>query len=424
MNNSVADRCVYNPGDCIDHRYTVVKTLGEGSFGAVYMVKRDGQTFALKLLRLWEVPPSIRKDLENRFELEYKIGQIGCNNLVHSLKYGNVGGNPYIVMEFCPGGDLTPLLGSNDSRIPSICHHVLIGLQAMHAMGYVHRDLKPENVLFKTNDVVALTDFGIAGDRDHNMTGTNWLGRPLQPFGTYAYMSPEQANRARGGVTKDFTTDIWSFGVMTYELLMGKEQYPFGRLESHNELAEYQRRAKKGLWDKEKLSAVRNADQWIRVLEGCLVPDYKHRLQNATEVMRLLPCEQWIDEPHPQPTQPSRKSKSYRLRVLESEKEYDLNKLKECFGMTLTVGRDADNAITLLVDADSYVSRKHCVLEWVASANAWMIRDGQLDKVTQEWLGSTNGTTVNSISVNRSGRVLMPGDKVSIGEITLIFETT
>ena len=92
----MVDRCDYKIGECIDNRYTVSKVLGEGSFGKVYRVKDyEGHDYALKLLRLWEVPPEIRKPLMARFEMEFRTGQIDCEYLVRSLDYGVVGGNPY-----------------------------------------------------------------------------------------------------------------------------------------------------------------------------------------------------------------------------------------------------------------------------------------------------------------------------------------
>lgn len=428
MDNSVADRCVYSPGDCIDYKYTVIKTLGEGSFGAVYMVESGRQKLALKLLRLWEVPPGIRKDLMERFEMEYKIGQIDCDYLVHSIGRGNIGGNPYIVMEFCTGGDLKPLLGTNDSRIPTVCRQILTGLGALHAREYVHRDLKPENVLFKASGVAALTDFGIAGDKNRRMTEFNILGKPLQIFGTYAYMSPEQAGRARGGVTKDATTDIWSFGVLTYQLLTG--EYPFGRCETHDDLPNYLEKAKKGLWDKEKLyRKVQNADLWLRVIDGCLQPKLKLRFQNVEEVIQVLPHEQRghsFLEPEPQKTRPSgSRFTNYRLCSLYEGHQgdiYDLNKLRAQKGVLLTMGRDPSNSICIQTRDDSFVSRRHCVLEWIASAKLWMIRDGQQDEHSHQWQDSTNGTAVNSLHVNRSGVVLRPGDMITIGEATFKFE--
>ena len=99
MNNRTVDRCDYNVGEYINNRYRVSQTLGEGSFGKVYRVTDSAsKDYALKLLRLWEVPPEIRKPLMERFEMEFKTGQIDCDYLVRSLDYGTVGGNPYICL--------------------------------------------------------------------------------------------------------------------------------------------------------------------------------------------------------------------------------------------------------------------------------------------------------------------------------------
>ena len=289
MNNRTVDRCDYNVGEYINNRYRVSQTLGEGSFGKVYRVTDSAsKDYALKLLRLWEVPPEIRKPLMERFEMEFKTGQIDCDYLVRSLDYGTVGGNPYIVMEYCSGGDLTPYLGSGSSKIPLICQQILIGLHALHTRGKVHRDLKPENVLFKSNGIAALTDFGIAGDRNKRMTERNIFGKPNQIFGTYAYMPPEQVNRMRGEATVLPTTDIFSFGVLAFQLLTGS--LPFGELSSHNELALYQKRGKNGDWNRQKLTQLKHREQWQQLFAGCLNPDFKKRFQSVQEVLEHLPA--------------------------------------------------------------------------------------------------------------------------------------
>ena len=128
----------------------------------------------------------------------------------------------------------------------------------MHTRGKVHRDLKPENVLFKSNGIAALTDFGIAGDRNKRMTERNIFGKPNQIFGTYAYMPPEQVNRMRGEATVLPTTDIFSFGVLAFQLLTGS--LPFGELSSHNELALYQKRGKNGDWNRQKLTQLKRIE--------------------------------------------------------------------------------------------------------------------------------------------------------------------
>lgn len=424
----VVDRCDFKPGDVIDNRYSVRKTLGEGSFGVVYLVEDGrGNKYALKLMRLWEVPAEIRQPLMDRFEMEFKTGQIDCDNLVRSIANGVVGGNPFIVMEFCPGGDLEPYLGKPDSRTPQICQDILTGLNALHARGKVHRDLKPENVLFKENGKAALTDFGISGDRTHRMTQRNIFGKPNQIFGTYAYMPPEQATRARGGATVLPTTDIFSFGVLVFQLLTG--QLPFGSLESHNELAEYQKRGKDGIWNRGLLNNVPNGQQWSRLIDGCLKPDFKERLQTVEEVLRLIP--QQAGGYHREPVRmvqsyvPQQVTRGFQLRILQGEeygKTYNLSQMASTGQRILTVGRQLGNTIKIKSDFSDFISRFHCTMELDTNSRQWVIRDGQWQREARRWVNSSNGTYVNSKPVPQNGFYLSTGDIIAMGDVTMRFE--
>ncbi len=423
----VVDRCDFHSGDIVDNRYTVRKSLGEGSFGAVYLVEdARGGKYALKLLRLWEVPAEIRQPLMDRFEMEFRTGQIDCDNLVRSLAFGTVGGNPYIIMEYCPGGDLEPLLGKAGVRTTPICQDILVGLNALHERGKVHRDLKPENVLFKQNGKAALTDFGIAGDRTHRMTQRNIFGKPNQIFGTYAYMPPEQAARARGGATVLPTTDIFSFGVLLFQLLTN--QLPFGTLESHNDLAEYQKRGKDGIWNRAALQSLPDAQRWAQVIEGCLNPDFKQRLQSVGDVLRLLPQSQTGYAPQPvrmaQAYAPQQLTRGYQLRILQGEeygKVYNLSLMASQGRRLLTIGRQQGNAVYIKSDFSDFMSRFHCTIE-AADSGQWTIRDGQWRSDYRQWVNSSNGTYVNSTPVGPNGFYLKAGDIIAIGDVTLRFE--
>lgn len=405
----IVERCVFETGDVINNLYTVRKTLGEGSFGAVYQVTdQRGQPYALKLLRLWEVPSDTRQPLTERFEKEYQTGQIDCENLVRSIDYDSVGGNPYIVMEFCSGGDLNPMLGNCEDQAPRICQDILNGLHALHARKIVHRDLKPENVLFKENGKAALTDFGIVGDRLHRMTQLSLFGKPDQVFGTYAYMPPEQANRARGGATVMPTTDIFSFGVLAYQLLTG--HLPFGQLESHNDLVDYQKRGKEGLWHRSVLNKLHDGQQWMKLIEGCLQPDFKLRIQAVEEVIRQLP--KGVEH-------------SYLLKVVKGEEPgrvYNLSQLFNSQGSNLTVGRQQGNAVVIRSERDNLMSRFHCTIEANTGHRQWKIRDGHLQQDQQRWVASRNGTKVNGRSIPQSGFYLKSGDTIIIGDAVLKFE--
>lgn len=422
----IPERCDCHPDDVVASRYVVEKVLGEGSFGVVYKVKDlDGRLWAMKLLRLWDVPSTIRQPLVSRFEMEYKTSCISSRNLVHSSDYGFFKGNPFIVMEFCDGGDLSKFVGDRNAPLSKIARDVLTGLNDLHVNGKVHRDLKPENVLFKGDGTAVLTDFGISGDRNKRMTEKNIFGKPTQIFGTYAYMPPEQVCPARGNSTVLPTTDIYSFGVMMYQLITG--ELPFGKLENQNDLVYYQKRGKAGDWDKKKLLSVPNGNVWYNLISKCLVPDLKQRIQSAMDAMALVPnlyetapCKQ------SEPLHASVQSEKSKLRVMQGKqfgKEYDLNELvQEAGRKVLTVGREDTNSIVIVDYDESYVSRRHCSIEQIGKGY-WQIRDGQWDVENRMWKNSMNGTYVNSDSVTQNGRLLKSGDIITLGDVKLKLES-
>jgi serine/threonine protein kinase len=245
-------RCNLHIGDCIAQRYLIEEVVGKGTYGVVYKVKTENQhTYALKLLHLWDVHPEIRQALTDRFDMEFKTGKIRSPYLVQSVDHGFICGNPYIVMEYCPGGDVIKLMEKSEPDLVKIGRHVLYGLKELHRHGKVHRDLKPENVLMKADGDFVLTDFGISGDRNRRMTERNLFGKPKQIFGTYAYMPPEQIKPKRGDATILPTTDIFSFGVMMYQLITSV--LPFGRLDNESDLVWYLKNGREGVWDRNKL---------------------------------------------------------------------------------------------------------------------------------------------------------------------------
>lgn len=214
-------------GEVLAGKYSVVRVIGEGGMGVVYEGRHDrlGQRVAIKVLREEE-----RKNREvvARFEREARFAA--------KLKSANVArvtdvdlladGTPFMVMEYLEGVDLDFEL-SERGRLP-IAEAVGYVLQACsavaeaHALGIVHRDLKPHN-LFLTDDgdrrVVKLLDFGISKtttDEPDSVTLTrSSLGTPL-------YMSPEQIRSARNA---DQRSDLWSLGVILYELVTGRPPF-------------------------------------------------------------------------------------------------------------------------------------------------------------------------------------------------------
>lgn len=412
--------CDFTIGDTIAGKYRVVRCLGEGSFGKVYQVSDNtGNRYALKILKMWEVPKNLQDKIMARFDMEYETGRIDSPYLVHSYDHGIISGNPYILMEFCPNGDLSHLPPSTDWN--RVAHEVLFGLGALHRNGKVHRDLKPENVLLKDDGTSALTDFGISGDRNHRVTVMGNDGIPMQKFGTYAFMPPEQLNPEKGEATVLPTTDIFSFGVMLFLLLTG--ELPFGSLNNQNDLVIYTTRGRKGEWNRAALLG----SPFYKAIDGCLIPNYKQRLQSVDEVLNLLPSfyggpakpTTTIDEPD--------KIIGYLLRVMQGEeygKVYDLTRLIGNMNF-LTVGR-ADkfikNDVAITEDHSTYISRKHCTIEREQDGS-FKIRDGQRDIHSfSGWHRSTNGTFVNSAEASDKGYYLRNGDIISIGDVKMRFE--
>jgi len=218
-------------GAVLSRRWRLAQKLGEGGMGEVYAAAPvdGGPSVAVKLLRPEFLPePEVRA----RFLEEGRT----CIRLVHPnivrvLECAQAeDGSPYIVMELLEGVPLAAYT-SNGGRVPvaqavPILQGILAGLAAAHAAGVVHRDLKPDNV-FLTRDaqgafLAKLLDFGVAKVMDAaggmgNRTRTGAL------LGTPAYMSPEQIKNAKD---VDPRADLWSAGVMFYEMLTGRTAFP------------------------------------------------------------------------------------------------------------------------------------------------------------------------------------------------------
>lgn len=423
---AAVQRCQFSAGDTIDRQYRVERMLGEGSFGVVYAVSdRQGRLYALKLLKLWEVPADIRGSLLARFDMEFETGRIESQYLVRSISHGQTGGNPFIVMEYCPGGDLLQASGAGRMDLPKMATHVLLGLKALHNRGKVHRDLKPENVLIKGNGDFALTDFGISGDRNKRMTERNFRGKPKQIFGTYAYMPPEQLNPQRDATVLP-TTDIFSFGVMMYQLIVGT--LPFGPLESEGDLVPYIRRGKNGEWDRQALRTAEGGAEWYSLVEGCLVPRFQERLQTADAVLQYVPHTRGVQEVIQEERADFQKKivHGVLLRIMQGEeygRVYYLDNMLQSGSSILRMGRrdsGVANDIAITEEESSYISRKHCTLELDYDLGTWIVRDGQWDRYgTGGWRRSTNGTYVNSREVGQNGMPFSPGDIISIGDAKL-----
>ena len=427
----IAGRCHLQHGDTIGGRYIIERELGKGSFGTVYAAKDhiSLQYYAIKLLRLWEVPSVLRNPLMARFDMEYETSLIDSPYLVHSYDHGNVAGNPFIAMEFCPDGDLIGYARHHDIDYRTVARHVLHGLEALHNRGKVHRDLKPENVLVKPNKDFALTDFGISGDRNKRLTEMGFFGNPKQIFGTYAYMPPEQLNPKRNATVLP-TTDIFSFGVMMYQLITG--ELPFGSLEHESDLSSYLTSLRSGKWNSSLLNETYEGRQWNALISGCLEPQFEKRLSSTTEVLKYVPSGGIDNKEYnfDSPDYDTRIRNGVLLRIMQGDeygKVYRLDDMLYGNNNILTVGRldnGVHNDINIREANTSYISRFHCTLELNYQIGKWVVRDGQKRFFSSNtsgsiWRASTNGTYVNSREATENGLSFEPGDIISIGDTKL-----
>lgn len=200
-------------------RYEVVRLIGRGAMGAVYEARQIEleRRVALKIL-----PPELGANEEfiARFRREAHIlSRLQHPNLLalHDFGQGSAG-HWYFSMEFVAGGDLTarlrggPLPPSDVLHwVTEICH----ALDAAHAQGVIHRDIKPSNILLSADGAVKVADFGLAVPADRPEAR---LTRSGVAFGTFEYSSPEQA----AGLPIDPRSDLYSVGVLAYELLTGR----------------------------------------------------------------------------------------------------------------------------------------------------------------------------------------------------------
>src|SRR6266853_1317840 len=259
-----------SPGDKLSP-YEILAPIGKGGMGEVYRARdpRLNRDVAIKVSNA---------QFTERFTREARaIAALNHTNICHLY---DVGPN-YLVMEYVEGPDLRGPLDFNDA-LP-IVQQLVDGIEAAHEKNVVHRDLKPANIKITPEGVVKILDFGLAkameppassdGNPENSPTMTIGATQAGAILGTAAYMAPEQAK----GKAADKRSDIWSFGVILYEVLTGKRLFP-------------------GETAVEILAGVLNQELDIsaaprrvhKLLRWCLEKDRKDRLQSIGDARRLL----------------------------------------------------------------------------------------------------------------------------------------
>ncbi len=270
-------------GQAFGPRYHIIRALGAGGMGVVYQAWDDELqvAVALKVIRPEVLlDPGSAGEVERRFKRELVLArQVTHKHVVRIHDLGELDGIKYLTMPFVEGQNLADILKQDGKiavpRTIAIAKQLASGLTAAHEVGVVHRDLKPENIMIDADGGALIMDFGIS--RSIGSVGTaTALGAVM---GTLEYMAPEQAQ----GQAVDHRADIYSFGLVLYDMLTGR-----------------QRIARRDNAMSEMMSRMQHAPPSIRTLDShmpdaldhivskCLQTDPKARYQRTAELVADL----------------------------------------------------------------------------------------------------------------------------------------
>ena len=271
------------PGSDVSH-YRIIEKIGEGGMGVVYKAEdtKLDRTVALKFL-----PPHLLCDAGARARFEHEAKAASALNhpgisTIHEID--EVEGHCFIAMEFLEGGSLKGLLKAKDLSLKEILDLAIQigeGLHAAHESGVTHRDMKPDNIMLTKRGTAKITDFGLA-----KLRGVTRLTRTGTTLGTLRYMSPEQIQ----GKEVDQRSDVFSFGVVLYEMVTGNLPFKGEREEAvlysilneaPDPLARYRSDVPEGMQ---------------RIVDKVLAKDVSERYQHADELVADLKHEKRLLE--------------------------------------------------------------------------------------------------------------------------------
>jgi tetratricopeptide (TPR) repeat protein/tRNA A-37 threonylcarbamoyl transferase component Bud32 len=217
--------------------YRITRLVGRGGMGEVYEAEQDrtGRRVAVKVVR----PEMLSADLARRFEHEVRVlARLRHPGIAQVFEAGRIetgqGPTPYFAMEYVEGQTLTAYATKQglavDARL-ELFLKVCDAVEHAHRMGVIHRDLKPDNILVDAAGQPRILDFGVAGATDSDVHATTMHTEVGRVLGTLPYMSPEQI--AGNPDALDTRSDVYSLGVVLYELLAGKLPYDITRSRMH-----------------------------------------------------------------------------------------------------------------------------------------------------------------------------------------------
>jgi DNA-binding NarL/FixJ family response regulator len=258
------------PADLIPG-YLIRSAIGESEKAVVYLAQSDslGRDVALKV-SLGETDSDAHKLLAREFEA---IARIRHPAIVELFDYGVHAGREYLAMEYFARGDLKARMyqGISEGEALRYVEQIAAALRVVHHAGILHRDLKPPNVMIRENDTIALIDFGLARNLEGSLIGNTRTG-VLR--GSPYYMSPEQAL----GETLDARTDLYSLGIIFYEMLTGRK--PFAGTSAIEVLQEHVNAPVPQLPERHAL--------YQPLLDRLLAKSREHRYASAEEVIDAI----------------------------------------------------------------------------------------------------------------------------------------
>ena len=250
----------------------VLHMIGEGGTARVYLASReeDDEPLVVKILRHEIV---LNKKALERFMEEYAmVERIQSRHVARIISHGEYEKNVYLVMEFFEGGDLSKRLAGKPvapTEALKFFRELMFALGDIHEKGILHRDLKPQNLMFRRDGSLAIVDFGIA----KNIAAADRTGAG-EVLGTPRYMSPEQVQ----GRALDLRTDIYSAGVLLFQMLTGKHLFDG---ETAMEVAMHH-------LNTEPPPLPAHLAQYQRLLDKLVEKDREARFRNADEVIGFL----------------------------------------------------------------------------------------------------------------------------------------
>ena len=278
---------VLSPNSIISH-YRIISKLGAGGMGEVYLAQDTselGRTVALKIL-----PAEVAKDKDRlqRFTQEARtVSNLNHPNILTVHEFGQTEAASFMATEYVDGVTLRQHLSNRRSKLADVLDltiQIVAALNAAHEAGVTHRDLKPENVMIRRDHIVKVLDFGLAkpttpasGGKVDSEAGTKVLvhTEPGLVMGTVSYMSPEQSQ----GKGIDHRTDIWSTGVVLYEMIAGV--VPFQGKDIHRQIIAIQEQEPAPF--SQLVEGV--PDRLEEIVVKCLAKEKDERYQTAKDLL-------------------------------------------------------------------------------------------------------------------------------------------